>query len=100
LSVLQELVDALTREARVSIAKQVDRFEMEFEAYVRRLVIKNIRVVAMGSAATALVIIGIFFSLYGVGTYLGQFTPPGISWLIIGILGVAGGAGFLAYLRK
>ena len=100
MSILEEVVDAFTREARHSINKQVSRFELELDMYVRRLVVKNTRVMAYVAAAASLVIVGFVSTLYGSATYLAQFTPPGVSWVIIGAIGAGIGALMLMQLRR
>ena len=94
------MVEALSREARASIEEQVERFEVELERYTRRLVIKTLRTLAVGAAAITLIGAGLILSLYGTATYLGQFTAPGISWVIIGVIGAGIGTLVLILMRN
>jgi hypothetical protein len=94
------MVESLKREARGSIDEQVQRFEVELETFTRRLVARTVRAFAAGAAAASLVSAGLILSLYGTATFLGQFTPPGVSWVIIGVIGTAVGALFLLRVRR
>jgi hypothetical protein len=96
MSVVQQIIDAITSEIRRAIRKQIHQGEVAFERYLRKMLVKVLKLLALSMMGVVLIASASVFLLMGTILYLERFMPNYLAWDVVGLIsGLVGAILFL-----
>jgi hypothetical protein len=96
MSVVQQIIDTLTYEIRRAIRKQIHQGEVAFERYLRKVLVKVLKLLALSMMGVVLIASASVFLLVGTILYLERFMPNYLAWSVVGLIsGLVGAILFL-----